>query len=98
MRSRKHSFWIPGAVLLAAALLADVGKQIHAQAPAAPYTFLMTRSDVERIAAAWNDELPFIPGEVLVKFSRGRQSEAKAVPFRSCVVLSTSRKPNGSAR
>ena len=71
MRSRKHSFWIPGAVLLAAALLADVGKQIHAQAPAAPYTFLMTRSDVERIAAAWNDELPFIPGEVLVKFRSG---------------------------
>ena len=71
MKSRKHSLWIPGAVLLAGALLAGAGKQTHAQAPAAPYTFLMTRSVAEQVVVAWNDELPYIPGEVLVKFRSG---------------------------
>ena len=71
MRSDKQRLVLPGAVLLAAVLLTGVGKQTQAQAPDAPYTFLMTRSEVERIAAAWNDELPYIPGEELVKFRSG---------------------------
>ena len=58
-------------VLLAVALLIEAGKQTHAQAPPAPYTFLMTRSAVERVVSAWNDELPYVPGEVLVKFRTG---------------------------
>jgi serine protease len=57
-------------MLLAGALLAGAGKQTQAQAPV-PYTFLMTRSAAERIAHAWNDDLPYVPGEVLVKFRSG---------------------------
>jgi serine protease len=58
-------------LLLAVALLAGSGKQTHAQASAAPYTFLMTPSMVERVVKAWNEDLPYIPGEVLVKFRSG---------------------------
>ena len=69
MRTPRTSHWIPGVMLVA--LLAGAGKQPHAQASAAPYIFLMTPSMVERVVAAWNEELPYIPGEVLVKFRRG---------------------------
>jgi len=82
MTSSRHSLGIP-AVLLAGALLAGAGKQTQTPAAAAPYTFLMTRSMAERIALAWNDHLPYVPGEVLVKFKPGttaaRQSRALSI-------------------
>jgi serine protease len=71
MKTPSCNAWIHVAILLAIALLAGAGKQTHAQAPAAPYTFLMTRSTIERVAVAWNEDLPYIPGEVLVKFKTG---------------------------
>jgi serine protease len=57
-------------MLLAAGLIAIAEKQTHAQSPA-PYSFLITRSVMERVTAAWNDDLPYVPGEVLVKFRNG---------------------------
>jgi serine protease len=62
---------------LAVALLAGAGMQTHAQTPAASYPFLMTRSMVERAVTAWNDDLPYIPGEVLVKFRNGTTSTSQ---------------------
>lgn len=67
MRTR---LWIHIAMLLAVALLAGAGKQTHAQSPD-PYAFLMTRSMVERVVDAWNQQRSYIPGEVLVKFRNG---------------------------
>jgi len=42
-----------------------------------PYSFLMTRSAVERVVSAWNDELPYVPGEVLVKFRTGTNATSQ---------------------
>ena len=71
MTTPGYSVWIRGAALLAVAVIAGAGQRTHAQAQTAPYTFLMTRSMVEGVTAAWNNELPYIPGEVLVKFRTG---------------------------
>jgi len=78
MRSRKHSPWILCAALLAGALFAAAGSPTPVQALAPPYTFLMTRSAVERVVVAWNDDLPYIPGEVLVKFRSGTTAVGQA--------------------
>ncbi len=64
--------------LAAIALLAHAGLQIHAQAPTDPRTFLMTRSAIERVVLAWNDALPYIPGEVLVKFRGGTTTASQS--------------------
>src|SRR5262245_59796477 len=69
---RRSTFkWITGAVTLIGLLLAGVPKQTHAHTPSGPYSFLMTAEMVEKITAAWNDQLEYIPGEVLVKFKPG---------------------------
>ena len=36
-----------------------------------PYDILMTRDQLEAVRRAWNERLPYVPGEVLVKFRSG---------------------------
>ena len=71
MTTPGYHVWFRGAVLLAAVVIIGTEKPTHAQTSTGPYTFAMTRSMVERVTAAWNDELPYVPGEVLVKFRNG---------------------------
>jgi serine protease len=67
----QRSLAIQGVTLLTAALLAAGAlPQMHAQEPVS-YTFLLTGSQIERVVAAWNEELLYVPGEVLVKFRNG---------------------------
>jgi serine protease len=66
-----HRHWVPGVVALTGAMMLAGAGAPRAQAPAAPYTLLMTRAVAEQVIAAWNDELPYVPGEVLVKFRDG---------------------------
>ena len=63
-------------MLTAVALLAGPGIPTHAQAPV-PYTFLMSHSMVERVVLAWNEELAYVPGEVLVKFRSGTTAASR---------------------
>src|SRR5918995_5226524 len=36
-----------------------------------PYDLLMTREQVDAMRRAWNERLPYVPGEVLMKFRPG---------------------------
>lgn len=38
----------------------------------------MTRSTIERVVLAWNEDLPYIPGEVLVKFRSGTTTASQS--------------------
>jgi serine protease len=42
-----------------------------AQHSALPYDLLMSREQIEALRDAWNDRLPYLPGEVLLKFNDG---------------------------
>lgn len=66
-----HRPWIIGALTLLAALAAGGAKPTSAQAPATPYELLMSRDAAQRMITAWNERLPYVPGEVLVKFRAG---------------------------
>jgi serine protease len=46
----------------------DVGS---AQQPGAPYPLLLTAESAQLLINAWNNRLPYIPGDVLVKFKPG---------------------------
>jgi serine protease len=59
-----------GTLALAAALL-PAGSRPHAQSRALPYDPLLTRDQLLALVQAWNDHLPYVPGEVLVKFRDG---------------------------
>src|SRR4029453_1877546 len=46
----------------------DVGS---AQQPGTPYPLLLTAESAQLLINAWNNRLPYIPGDVLVKFKPG---------------------------
>ena len=64
-------FWIVGASIFLAVLVAGLGAPTGAQGIATPYPLLMSRDTAKRVIAAWNEERPYVPGEVLVKFRDG---------------------------
>jgi serine protease len=45
-----------------------------AQPRSLPYDLVMSREQIEAFRQAWNDRLPYLPGEVLVKFRDGVDS------------------------
>ncbi len=49
-----------------------------AQEPALAHTLLMSRAQTERAIVAWNEDLAFMPGEVLVKFKTGTSGNAQS--------------------
>jgi serine protease len=49
-----------------------------AQQLAAPFPLVMTRDQAENLITAWNDRLPYIPGEVLVKFRAGTDAATQS--------------------
>lgn len=63
--------------LLVATLGAGGGMATTAQEPRPTPTLLMSRAQAERAVAAWNDDLTFMPGEVLVKFRTGVSGSAR---------------------
>jgi serine protease len=50
----------------------------RAQAPLLGFDLLMGPADIERAATAWNTNLPYVPGEVLVKFKSGAIGRAES--------------------
>jgi serine protease len=50
----------------------------RAQAPSPPFDLLNGPAAIERLAAAWNAALPYVPGEVLVKFKSGAFGRAES--------------------
>ncbi len=42
-----------------------------------PYDLLMTREQVEAIRRAWNERLPYVPGEVLVRFKTDVEADGR---------------------
>lgn len=63
--------------LLVATLAGGGGSGSSAQEPGLAPTLLMSRAQAERAIAAWNQNLAFMPGEVLVKFRPGTRSDAQ---------------------
>lgn len=61
--------------LMATGLTPPVGAQ---QAEGPPYTFRASPERIQRLVAAWNDRLPYVPGEVLVKFRPGAGASTRA--------------------
>ena len=49
-----------------------------AQEPGLAHALLMSRPQAERAIAAWNQDLTFMPGEVLVKFKAGTSGTAQS--------------------
>jgi len=50
----------------------------RAQGSLLPYDLLVSPDQAARLAAAWHDDLPFVPGEVLVKFKSGAFGRAES--------------------
>ncbi|HTM30418.1 MAG TPA: S8 family serine peptidase [Vicinamibacterales bacterium] len=48
------------------------------QAPPLPFPLLTSTVEIQRLAAAWNSDLPYVPGEVLVKFKSGAFGRAES--------------------
>lgn len=65
-------------VALLAALLGAGHQPGTAQAPLPADRLLAGPAEAARIVEAWNDDLPFIPGEVLVKFRSGVNGAAQS--------------------
>ena len=59
-----------GTLALAAAF-AFPSARSSAQSRALPYDLLQSREQIEALRQAWNEDLPFLPGEVLIKFRDG---------------------------
>jgi len=59
-----------GAIAFAAALSTST-IPTTAQQRALPHDLLMSREQIAALVQAWNDRLPYLPGEVLVKFRDG---------------------------
>ena len=61
-----------------AALGTGSGRGSSAQEPEQTHGLLMSRAQAERAVAAWNQDLPAMPGEVLVKFRAGTRGDAQS--------------------
>jgi serine protease len=68
---------IPLSLTVAAACLVLAGAG-HAQMAAPPFTLLMRLDSVTRAADAWDHQLPYMPGEVVVKFKSGTLGAAES--------------------
>jgi serine protease len=64
-------------VLVLAPLIIS-GPPAAAQPPVGPHRLLTSASEAQRLIEAWNSQLPFIPGEVLVKFKIGTGSTSQS--------------------
>lgn len=75
--------WIRSRLLLCAAALAvlsPISPPTAAQGGAGtrlPYDLLMTREQTDAIRRAWNGRLPYVPGEVLMKFRSGVEADGR---------------------
>jgi serine protease len=65
----------------AAALASAIGPATSAQAPALPYALRLTAEQAAALRDAWNRRLPYVPGEVLVRFNPGVDAAAQARTF-----------------
>lgn len=63
---------------LAATWLVLAGPSGRAQSVGAPYDVVMSPAAIVRLAEAWNRQLPYVPGEVLVKFRSGALGRAES--------------------
>jgi len=52
-------------------ILSGIRPPVSAQQSTTPYPLLLAREEAENLRRAWNDQLPYIPGELLVKFRSG---------------------------
>ena len=64
--------------LLVMALGMASGRGSTAQQPGVAHALMMSRAQAERAIAAWNQDLPAMPGEVLVKFRPGTGGDAQS--------------------
>lgn len=63
---------------MAATWLAVAGPEGRAERLVLPFDLLLGPAGIERVALAWNTNLPFVPGEVLVKFRSGAFGRAES--------------------
>jgi serine protease len=61
----------------ALAMLSTSAGRPSAQQPQLPYDLLMTREQATALIRAWNEDLPYVPGEVLMKFREGVTAEGR---------------------
>lgn len=78
LKGRRRGRWF-----LATAILAVVSADLpvtptRAQTPGTPYPLRMSRDVAEQAVTAWNDRLPYVPGQVLVKFRAGTGIAARS--------------------
>jgi serine protease len=63
--------------VITAVVLVHLGRPAAAQRTPAEYTFRVTRDQVENLVRAASGALPYVPGEVLVKFRPGSQPSSQ---------------------
>jgi serine protease len=63
--------------LACVAVLSSSTTRSSAQQRALPYDLLQSREQIEALRDAWNGKLPYIPGEVLIKFREGVQASGR---------------------
>jgi len=79
----KHHAGIRNPLALCAAALAALSMHVprtmaqEERGARLAYDLLMTGEQAEAMSRAWNERLPFVPGEVLVKFRSGVESEGR---------------------
>ena len=59
------------------AVLSSSTTRTSAQQRTLPYDFLQSREQIDALRQAWNDDLPYIPGEVLIKFRPGVEAAGR---------------------
>ena len=63
--------WLAVAVGVSCVLGLSGIVRVSGQQPALAYELRLTTDDIERLRHAWDNDLPYIPGEILVKFREG---------------------------
>jgi serine protease len=75
-RSQLRSILLLGTVACAAVVVTSAAR-ISAQQRTLPYDLLQSREQLQALRQAWNEKLPYVPGEVLVKFRDGVEAAGR---------------------
>src|SRR5688572_23110688 len=75
-QSRLRSILLLGTVACVA-VISTSATRTAAQQRTLPYDLLQSREQLEALRQAWNEKLPYLPGEVLVKFRDGVEAAGR---------------------
>ena len=86
---RKHWVWLAVGVITVFGQSGTV--PVLGQVPALPYELRLSAEEIERLRLAWNDGLPYVPGEILVKFRDGSGNTDRLRAFEALGTATTVR-------